>query len=940
MDSTTGAGTIVRFDSFEFNLSTGELRQDGVLIRLQPQPTLILTLLASRPGDLVTRGEIQQRIWGAETFVDFDTGLNSAIRQIRHALKERSGVPRIIETVPRRGYRFLAPLEKIGNNGAGQDRQDADQDHSASSHVPVVLPQQSGIGPRTERIRLAAIILGLFAFAGCLVTYAHYSVTAAHQRPASEAIRPRPSVVVLRFTNLSGRLSEDWLSTAFSEMISMELSGGQKLRIIPEENTARMRIDLGLGEAQSYGRETLARISRYTGADLVVAGSYTTLHAPGGDQVRLDLRLQDAMSGETVAAASQTGTVEDLFKVVSQAGAKLRANLGIAELSSVEAAGIKASLPNGSEAVRLYAEGLEKTRLFENLAARDLLEKAAVLEPRQPLIHSALARAWSGLGYDEKAKEEAGRAFDFSSNLRREQKLSVEGQYREATREWQRAIEIYHTLFVFFPDNLDYGLQLANAQASAGEGQNAIGTVETLRNLPLPMSEDPRIDFAEAVASYRLGDYNRELKATGQVVTRGRQHGLRLLVAQAQNMECWAFRKTGQLTKAIASCEQAKRVFDEMSYPIGSASALANMAAVLNEGGHMPEARAKYEQALKVVRTTGDRRRTAAILNNLAEMLPDDPDHQRKMYEEALAIYREIGSKDGVSTSLGNIAGIFLLEGDLTPGQQANDEALKLSRSIGNQELTAAWLLDGASVLYHRGNLSSAEALLGEALSIDKANGNKTQSADDLSSLGNLARAKGDLPTARQRKREALEIREQLGNAGDIARIKADTAELAMDEGNPGKAEAPLRDAIAKFRSGNLHQDEILAHATLAECLLSDGRIDEAKFEIAAGNRLSIANRNYDVRVRLGIASDRVRSALGQSADAIRVLSEAIAEAKQKGYVTHEFQARLARGEIELASGNVSAGRAHLATLESDATGRGFLAIAKRARDAGETNRR
>src|SRR6478752_4352140 len=117
VDSETGAETTVRFAGFELNLKTGELRQDGVAIRLQPQPTLILTLLVSRPGSLVTREEIQQRVWGTETFIDFDTGLNSAIRQIRHALKDDTEAPRFIETVPRRGYRFLAPLEKIENDG-------------------------------------------------------------------------------------------------------------------------------------------------------------------------------------------------------------------------------------------------------------------------------------------------------------------------------------------------------------------------------------------------------------------------------------------------------------------------------------------------------------------------------------------------------------------------------------------------------------------------------------------------------------------------------------------------------------------------------------------------------------------------------------------------------------------------------------------------------
>src|SRR5438270_10632337 len=164
VDSQPGAETTGRFAGFELDLKTGELRQDGVAIRLQPQPTLILALLASRSGNLVTREEIQQRIWGAETFVDFDTGLNSAIRQIRHVLKDDTGSPRFIETVPRRGYRFLASLEKIENNGSGAaiqpsavlDYSNAGEQDFAGSQDSTVLPQTHQFG--TMPAQLAPVI--------------------------------------------------------------------------------------------------------------------------------------------------------------------------------------------------------------------------------------------------------------------------------------------------------------------------------------------------------------------------------------------------------------------------------------------------------------------------------------------------------------------------------------------------------------------------------------------------------------------------------------------------------------------------------------------------------------------------------------------------------------------------------------------------------------
>src|SRR5207302_2191335 len=143
----------------------------------------------------------------------------------------------------------------------------------------------------------------------------------------------------------------------------------------------------------------------------------------------------------------------------------------VGEVKAADAGAVRASMPSDPEMARLYADGLKKLRAFDALGARDLLEKVAASEPVFPLAHSALAEAWSRLGYDVKAKEEAGKAFDLSGNLSREDRLSVEAHYREANRERDKAIELYRTLFSAFPDNLDYGLQLATTQWRSGKGK-------------------------------------------------------------------------------------------------------------------------------------------------------------------------------------------------------------------------------------------------------------------------------------------------------------------------------------------------------------------------------------------------------------------------------------------------------------------------------------
>src|SRR5467141_338843 len=111
MATPSGSSTRVRFGSFQLDLSTGELRRDGTSLKLQPQPAKVLVVLVSRAGEMVTRQDLAQQVWGSETFVDYEQGLNFAIRHIRAVLKDDAGNPRLLETVPKRGYRFIGVIE-------------------------------------------------------------------------------------------------------------------------------------------------------------------------------------------------------------------------------------------------------------------------------------------------------------------------------------------------------------------------------------------------------------------------------------------------------------------------------------------------------------------------------------------------------------------------------------------------------------------------------------------------------------------------------------------------------------------------------------------------------------------------------------------------------------------------------------------------------------
>src|SRR5882757_6753881 len=113
MDQFVGSSKMIRCGAFEIDLRAFELRKHGLRLKLAEQPFQILALLLERPGEVVTREEIRARLWPGDTFVDFDHGLNNAVMRLREALADSSDRPRFVETLPRRGYRFIAPVEEV-----------------------------------------------------------------------------------------------------------------------------------------------------------------------------------------------------------------------------------------------------------------------------------------------------------------------------------------------------------------------------------------------------------------------------------------------------------------------------------------------------------------------------------------------------------------------------------------------------------------------------------------------------------------------------------------------------------------------------------------------------------------------------------------------------------------------------------------------------------
>jgi serine/threonine protein kinase/tetratricopeptide (TPR) repeat protein len=781
-----------------------------------------------------------------------------------------------------------------------------------------------------ESAVVALIVISLVGGVTSWNAYRQRAVRLATQRQTNLTFNPRRSIAVLGFRNLSGRPGADWLSTAVEGMLTTELELGEKFRTIPGELIAQAKINLELHPADALSPATLTAIRNNLGTDLVVLGSYVTL---AGGQIRIDLRVQDTARGETLTEAAETGTVSDLFILVSRLGGDVRQRLGVEPVSEAEAATVRASLPSNPEAARLYAQGLARLRFFDVLPAKELLQQAIKAAPDFALAHSALADAWSMLGYDGKKIEEAKKAFDLATTLPRQDQLSIEGRYREAASQWPRAIDIYRTLVTFAPDNIEYGLRLVSVQRLAGDAQGALRTIAVLRAMPPPARDDPRIDLAEAEAAEASGDFKHELSAAMAGLGRARATGARLLIARALRDEAYAYENLGSFKEASAATDEALATYTSTGNHGNAAAMLEGRGRILFKQGDLTSAERQYEEALAVYRENGDEHGLASALNNIAIVrgTQGDLEQAKVMMQKSLAAFRKIGDLENEATMSYNLAEILRDVGDLPGSHETLHEAMELYRRLENQSGIAYVLADDARVSLLLGDLVAAENMSEQALRLFEQLGDKHSSPSVLMTLGDISRIKGDPAVAGQRYSEALAAWEKAGEKTSVAESMVALAQLSLDEASAGLAERRLREAIAEFTKQQEASEEVLSQSLLAQALVAQGRVAEAEKEIEDAKPLMAKNQNFETRLDFSIASACVLGAAGRSTDAKDKLEATLSDARKHGFLLYQLEARLALAEIEMKSGQSAAGRTHLQMLQQEAKSKGFLLIARQA---------
>jgi len=922
---------VIRFGQFELHRSSRELYKFGTKLKLRPQPFQVLKLLLEHPGEVVSRERLQQQLWPSDTFVDFEHSLNTAIKELRAVLDDSAVLPRYIQTLPKLGYRFVFPVEQHSSPVPPEA-----PDLRPESQLSISTPTPTQISPvvspsRWASLPLVAAVLLILGIGLVVVRLGIFRRSASGA--ASASIKPRPSVAVLGFKNLSRKADDDWMSTAMAEILGAELASGQQIRIIPSENISRMKLDLALSPSDTFAQDTLAKIRDHLGTDMVASGSFLALRDGAKTKLRIVLQVQDTCTGETIAAITEDGSEADLPQLLSAGGDTLRNTLGIGSLSANAAREVRAVVPANSEAERLYAEGLVKLQRFDALGARALLEQATAADPNHALSHAALAESLSALGYDLNAQSEAKKALDLSTNLSREDRLSIEGRYRELTHDRAATLEIYRTLHTFFPDSLGYGLRFARSQVLAGNAADALGTIEALHKLPAPIGLDPRIDLAESFAADRAGGLQRSLKAAAVSIERAKTLGSGLALAAGLDSESWALLNLGEPDKAIADEIHARELWIAAGNSRGAAAALHGVAIFQRDKGDFPAARKAFEQALADFRRLGANRDIASCSHNLGMLLIDqgELDGAKSHLEEALRIQRAQNDKHGVAADLDDLSNVLLSIGQLSSAQKMKDEALQDFRDIGDKRGQAITLFNMGQLLYQGGDLAGAKDRYEQAKAIETEIAFKSGLGYSLLGIAEVLMAQDQLVAALDLVRQSQALRAQTKEEVFSAQSDLDLAKIALGQDKLAGAESRARKTVAVFVKHNAPGSAAQAYAALARSLVAQGKLADAR--AAADRSLFFAQQVTDHIVRLdaGLAAAQVDAQSGKLSNAERTLDSLRQQARHDGYTEFEFQARLLLGEAQLKSGNSASARASLDQLRSDARNKGFLLIVRKA---------
>jgi TolB-like protein/DNA-binding winged helix-turn-helix (wHTH) protein len=471
MADTARPAPLYRFGAFELDVKTGELKKHGIRVRLQEQPRRVLQLLLENPREVVTREELQKHLWSTDIFVDFDRSLNRAIVRLRQSLGDDSEAPSYIETVPRRGYRFLIQVETVAKiNGQTTRRTES---------VPTALDPLSPPSAPPRRARFVILIVIVVVVAVTLAAAASLlpgpiaSLVSWRQRPR---IR---SVAVLPLKNLSGDPAQDYFADGITDDITTDLARITSLRVV-SATTSRKYRETG---------NSLQQIARELNVDAVVEGSV----ARSGSRIRVNAQLIDAHNDAHVWAqiferdAGEILEIQD--SIALEVANQVHANLSREERESFDV--LKTVVPDSYDAYLRGRSELGKQKQEALRRSLEYFQRSIALDRLYAPAYSGMADAYSllanygGMPPNEafpRAKSAALKALDLDHTLA-EGHTSLAYVRHHFDWDWAGAEEEYKQSIQLDPSNAITHLRYAELLSNEGRHDEAIREVRLAHEL-------------------------------------------------------------------------------------------------------------------------------------------------------------------------------------------------------------------------------------------------------------------------------------------------------------------------------------------------------------------------------------------------------------------------------------------------------------------------
>jgi TolB-like protein/DNA-binding winged helix-turn-helix (wHTH) protein/Tfp pilus assembly protein PilF len=484
MKNPTLPATSLRFGTYEFDLRSGELRKHGIRIKLQEQPSQILAILLEHRGEMVTREQLQHRLWPSDTFVDFDHSLNTAVMRLREALSDSSENPRFIETLPRRGYRFLAPVEEKSSSvseptpaqtvevGVSQS-----PDSKVGSTSAALLPAFSATAAKSEkRVRrpilvalsvLAIVLAGVFGFR-------YLKRPSPTTGPSSQLT----SLVVLPFENLSADKDQAYFADGMTDELIAHLAKIRSLRVISRTSSMEYK----------GTHKTLSQIARDLNVDSVVEG--TVLRS--GDRVRITAELVQVATDRHLWAETYESQLGDILTLQSHVASAIVNEIRV-KLTPEDQVRLATTRPVSTQSYENYLKGRYywNKRSQEGLTkAIDYFQLAIEQDPNYALAYAGLADCYSIIGsaivgtvpaseVAPKARAAALKSLELDNTLAEAQtslatvRFNYDWDWNAAASGFRRAVELNPSYATAYQRNSLYLMSMGRTSESIAEMNRA-----------------------------------------------------------------------------------------------------------------------------------------------------------------------------------------------------------------------------------------------------------------------------------------------------------------------------------------------------------------------------------------------------------------------------------------------------------------------------------